>query len=170
MDEHLQKAVDDLQARFGASLHEYAGDVTLTLNPDQIVDACRLLRDGHGFDMLIDETAVDYYPEMEPRFHVVYHITNLSKAVIICLRVPVNGVEPHLPTIETVWAGANWYEREVFDMFGIRYDGHSDMRRIVMPADWQGHPLRKDYPLGYEEVQFTFNYDDVQRRKPQPKE
>jgi len=94
----------------------------------------------------------------------------MSKNIILCLRVPVDGTNPHLPTIETVWAGANWYEREVFDMFGILYDGHSDMRRIVMPADWQGHPLRKDYPLGYEEVQFTFNYEDVQRRKPHPKE
>lgn len=170
MDEHLQPVVDALQTRFGVAVHEYAGEVSLTVKADQIVEVCQSLRDDHAFEMLIDETAVDYYPEMEPRFHVIYQVYSMSKNIILCLRVPVDGTNPHLPTIETVWAGANWYEREVFDMFGILYDGHSDMRRIVMPADWQGHPLRKDYPLGYEEVQFTFNYEDVQRRKPHPKE
>jgi NADH-quinone oxidoreductase subunit C len=88
----------------------------------------------------------------------------------LCLRVPLNASTPHLPTAEKVYPGANWYEREVFDMFGITFDGHSDMRRIIMPYDWQGHPLRKDYPLGYEEVEFSFNYDDISLRKPHPKE
>jgi NADH-quinone oxidoreductase subunit C len=73
-------------------------------------------------------------------------------------------------TIEKVYAGANWYEREVWDLFGIQFEGHSDLRRIVMPQDWEGHPLRKDYPVGYEEVQFTFNVDEVQLRKPRGKE
>jgi NADH-quinone oxidoreductase subunit C len=90
--------------------------------------------------------------------------TNLS------LRVPLEGNAPHLATIEGVYPNANWYEREVWDMFGVRFDGHSDLRRILMPADWQGHPLRKDYPLGYEEVQFTFNAEEIDLRKPYAKE
>ena len=71
------------------------------------------------------------------------------------MRVPLDGNAPSLPTIEGIYPNANWHEREIWDMFGIRFEGHSDLRRILMPADWAGHPLRKDYPLGYEEVQFS---------------
>ena len=81
-----------------------------------------------------------------------------------------DGNFPSISTVEGVHPGANWYEREVYDMFGVKFDGHSDMRRILMPADWQGHPLRKDYPLGYEEVAFSFNVDEIMKRKPHPKE
>jgi NADH-quinone oxidoreductase subunit C len=79
-------------------------------------------------------------------------------------------MDAHLSTLESIYPGANWYEREVFDLFGIKFDNHSDLRRIIMPADWQGHPLRKDYPLGYEEVQFTFNFDEISLRKPKGEE
>jgi NADH-quinone oxidoreductase subunit C len=75
-----------------------------------------------------------------------------------------------MPTLETVYPNANWFERELWDMFGIRSLGHSDLRRIVMPHDWEGHPLRKDFPLGYEEPQFTFNFDEIDLRKPYAKE
>ena len=75
-----------------------------------------------------------------------------------------------LPTATGIWPSADWYERELWDMFGIKAEGHPDLRRILMPYDWEGHPLRKDYPLGYEEVQFTFNYDEIDQRKPRPKE
>ena len=84
-----------------------------------------------------------------------------SNNVRLRLRVPLNGNAPHLRHVEKVYPNANWYEREVWDLFGIRFEGHSDLRRIVMPHDWEGHPLRKDYPLGYEEVQFTFNFDEI---------
>jgi len=90
--------------------------------------------------------------------------------LLITLRVPLNGNSPHIETLEKVYPNANWHERELWDMFGIVFDGHSDMRRILMPHDWEGHPLRKDYPLGYEEVQFTFNVEDIKMRKPHPKE
>jgi NADH-quinone oxidoreductase subunit C len=81
------------------------------------------------------------------------------------LRVPVNDADPVVPSLETLWPVANWHEREVFDMFGIRFEGNSDLRRILMPMDWEGNPLRKNYPLGYEEPQFTFNYHDIRIRK-----
>jgi NADH-quinone oxidoreductase subunit C len=124
----------------------------------------RALRDEFGFDFLADETASDYWPE-EPRFHVVYNFHTLRTNQRMTLRVPVDGQEPVVPTIEGIYPNANWFEREIWDMFGIRFEGHSDMRRILMPFDWEGHPLRKDYPLGYEEPQFTFNFDEIARRK-----
>ena len=82
----------------------------------------------------------------------------------------INGSEPVVDSVTGIYPGANWYEREAWDMFGIHFKGHPDLRRLLMPYDWEGHPLRKDYPLGYEEVQFTFNYDEIAKRKPSPKE
>jgi NADH-quinone oxidoreductase subunit C len=90
--------------------------------------------------------------------------------LIIGLRVPLDGNAPTLPTIEGVFKNANWFERELWGMFGIHIEGHSDLRRIVTPYDWEGHPLRKDYPLGYEEVQYSFNFDEIDLRKPYAKE
>lgn len=170
MDKTLQFAANAIQERFGAQIHEFAGEISLIVAPDRIIEAAQVLRDEFGFNMLIAETAVDYWPQQEPRFNIIYQIYCMSKNQMVRVRVPLNGNSPHLPTLEGVYPNANWYEREVWDMFGIVYDGHSDMRRILMPEDWQGHPLRKDYPLGYEEVQFTFNYKDVDRRKPFAKE
>jgi NADH-quinone oxidoreductase subunit C len=114
-------------------------------------------------------TAVDYFPQ-EPRFMVAYRLYSMPNNVYIGLRVPVPGDDRQLPTIESVYPNANWHEREVYDMFGVEFEGHSDMRRILMPHDWEGHPLRKDYPLGYEEVQFTFNFDEIDRNKPYAEE
>jgi NADH-quinone oxidoreductase subunit C len=113
---------------------------------------------------------VDYWPQTEPRFHVVYQFNSYSKHIRITVRVPLDGNEPVMDTVTGVYPNANWLERELWDMFGIRFEGHPDLRRILMPFDWEGHPLRKDYPLGYEEVQFTFNYDEIDQRKPRPKE
>jgi NADH-quinone oxidoreductase subunit C len=169
MNEVLQSVVTAFQDRFGAQLHEYQGDITLTLAPDQIGAACETLFSEFGFDFLIDVTAVDYWPQEAPRFHMVYHMTGMGHYQVLRLRVPLDGTDAHISTVEKVWPSANWYEREVWDMFGIRFDGHSDLRRIIMPADWEGHPLRKNYPLGYEEVQFSFNFDEVNKRKPKPK-
>ena len=170
MNEQLQPAVNALVERLAAQVSEFRDEVTLLVAVERIVLACRTLRDEFGFDMLVDETAVDYWPAQSPRFHIVYHLYSLAHNLMLCLRVPLDGNAPHVPTIEQVYPGANWHEREVYDLFGITFDGHSDLRRILMPHDWAGHPLRKDYPVGYEEVQFTFNAEKIAQRKPHPEE
>jgi len=157
---------ENLRQRFNAQVNEFRGDISLIVSADKIVEICQSLRDNFGFEMLVEETAVDYWPQQSPRFHVVYGIRSIQHNLIILLRVPLDGNAPSLPTIENVYANANWFERELWDMFGIRFEGHSDLRRILMPRDWEGHPLRKDYPLGYEEVQFTFNFNEIDAGKP----
>ena len=170
MEEHLQAGVNALVERFGAQRYDFRDEVNLILSPDSIVDACRTLRDEFDFTMLVEETAVDYWPQEEPRFHVVYQLRSLDHNLILGLRVPLNGNFPTMESLTSVFCNANWFERELWDMFGIHFEGHSDLRRILMPEDWEGHPLRKNYPLGYEEVQFTFNSDEVDRNKPYPQE
>ena len=170
----VEKAVSKLQKSFGEAIlevHEFRGQTTAVLKSDILIDASTLLREDPElmFGYLAALTAVDYWPD-EPRFHVVYQLYSHEHATFIGLRVPVNGEEASMPSLEPVFVNANWHEREVFDMFGIKFGGNSDLRRILMPLDWEGHPLRKDYPLGYEEVQFSFNFDEIDRRKPYAKE
>jgi NADH-quinone oxidoreductase subunit C len=149
------------------AVEEFRGQSTIVLNRDVIVEACQILRDDSDldFNILAALTAVDYWPE-EPRFAVVYQLYSIANITFIGLRVPLQGTSPEVSTVETVYPNANWREREVYDMFGISFTGHSDLRRILMPFNWEGHPLRKDYPLGEEEIQFSFNYDEIDRRKP----
>lgn len=170
MEMPFAEIVRSIQERFAAEQQNFRDQAVLIISAEHIVEAVRALRDEFGFSMLSDETAVDYWPQEEPRFHVVYQLRNLTRSLIIMLRTPLNGDDPHLETMEKVFPNANWFERELWDMFGITFDGHSDLRRILMPYDWEGHPLRKDYPLGYEEVQFSFNKDEIAARKPHPKE
>ncbi len=151
------------------ALVDFRGERTLVVRPERIVDVCRLLRDDPAllFNFLADISAVDYWPE-ELRFAVNYHVLSLPYNQRIRLKVFVNREEPVVPSVVSVYPSANWYERECYDMFGIRFEGHPDLRRILMPADWEGHPLRRDYPLGYEPVQFTHNWREVEARKPKP--
>jgi NADH-quinone oxidoreductase subunit C len=165
MEETLEQILKDMKERFAAEITEYAGDSTVNLTAEFLLDAMQTLRDEYHFNMIIDVTAVDYWPAQEPRFHMVYHVYSMLTNQFLRLRVPLNGNDPHIPTVEKLFPGANWREREIYDLFGITFDSHSDLRRILMPYDWQGHPLRKDYPLGYEEVQFTFNAAEVDKRK-----
>lgn len=155
----LEMELSDLILR----TEDFRGDQMVALQPQAVVKAAQFLYD-RGFDLLIALTAVDYWPD-EPRFEVVYEMYSTSDDVFLGLKVPLEGEDPEVPSIEAVHPSANWHEREVFDMFGIRFSGHSDLRRILMPHDWEGHPLRRDYPLGYEEVQFSFNFDEIDRRK-----
>ncbi len=169
---HIEKATIGLRNKFGEqvlSVDVYRDQTTVVLAREAITEACRYLNSEYEFDLLADLTAVDYWPE-EPRFAVVYQLYSLKHKVFIGLRVPVHRTTPEISTVETIFPNANWHEREVYDMFGINFSGHSDLRRILMPYDWEGHPLRKDYPLGYEEIQFSFNFDEIDRRKPYAKE
>ncbi len=169
MDERLQAIVDEVGKEVGATVSEFRGDVTLAVPKEKIVLACQRLHD-EGFEMLSTVTAVDYWPEENPRFHVVYQLRSVSKNLVLTLRAAVPGINPSLPSVSQIYLNANWHEREIWDMFGIKFSGHPDLRRILMPADWEGHPLRKDYPLGYEEPQFTFNIHEIDLRKPYAKE
>ncbi len=170
----VEKAVAKLQRELGESVlgvEEFRGQTSVTLDPEAIVNACQMLRDDAelDFNFLAALTAVDYWPS-EPRFKIVYQLYSLANKEFIGLRAQLSNESPEISTIESIYPNANWHEREVFDMFGVTFKEHSDQRRIIMPYDWEGHPLRKDYPLGYEEVQFTFNFDEIDKRKPYAKE
>lgn len=165
-EEHLKTTLKAIKERFSlqeAEIMHYPP--TLMAGPEKIVEISQVLRDEFGFNLLCDLTAVDYWPEVEPRFHMVYGYYSLPENSRMAIRVPLNGDNPHIHTVSAIYPGANWHEREVWDMFGIKFDEHPDLRRVLMPYDWEGHPLRKDYPLGYEEAQFTFNYDEIDKRK-----
>ena len=171
MDKKLEKIVQALQEQFGSSIEEFRDEVHVFIKAEQIVDALTLLRDKYDFELLSAMTASDYYPQMSPRFHVIYQLSSLAKNVTLQLRVPVDGADPKIPTATGVYEVANWRERELMDMFGITAVGHPDPRILLLPDDWENkHPLRKDFPLGYEEVQFTFNIDDIDLRKHYAKE
>lgn len=123
-------------------------ELTLTVASDKIRDACATLQ-AAGYNFFEDLTAVDWYPA-SPRFQLSYHLLSHAYKERLRVRAMLDEAQPAVDSITTVWAGANYYEREVFDLFGIRFDGHPDMRRIMLPDDWKGHPLRKDYPVeGY---------------------
>ncbi len=170
MDKKLEKIVQAAQSQFDAAVEEFRNEAHVLVKPEQVVEALTWLRDEQDFELLSALTAVDYWPQEEPRFHVIYQLTSVSKNLSAQVRVPVAASRPVVPTVSGVYASANWREREVWDMFGIRFEGHPDPRRILMPEDWEGHPLRKDYPLGYEEPQFTFNFEEIDLRKPYAKE
>lgn len=111
----------------------------------ELTEVMSYLRNEGGFTLLEDVTAVDW--KTEPRFQVVYNMLCLERQEVLRVKVNLPGENPVIPTVTNIWPGANWYEREVYDLFGITFLGHPDMRRIEMPEDWEGHPLRKDYPI-----------------------
>ena len=125
-------------------------ELTLWVDPLQLLEALRVLRGSKaGFEDLADITAVDWYPA-EPRFEMVYSLLSYQLKERLRVKVRLSGNDPSVESITSLWAGASSFEREVFDMFGIRFQGHPDLRRILLPDDWKGHPLRKDYPVeGY---------------------
>jgi NADH-quinone oxidoreductase subunit C len=123
-------------------------ELTVTVTRETIIPTCEMVRED-GYNFLVDVTAVDWYPQ-EPRFHIVYHILSHSLKQRIRLVVQLTSDSAELDSITGVWPAANFYEREVFDLFGVTFNGHPRLTRIMMPSDWEGHPLRKDYPVeGY---------------------
>jgi len=170
MQPEFETTIQVLKKNFKAQVSEFRGDVRVNLPAESIVPAGKMLRDELGFNLLSTMTAVDYWPEQKPRFDVLYQFTSVTHILSLSVLVQVPGINPSLPTISGVFKNAIWRERELWDMFGIKFEGHPDLRRILMPADWEGHPLRKDYPLGYEEPHFTFNFEEIDLRKPYAKE
>jgi NADH-quinone oxidoreductase subunit C len=162
----LQSIVQVLEKDFGGKGMESFGETQVIVSAENIVAASQKLRDEFEFAFLSTITAVDYFPEESPRYHVVYVFRSLSQNLQLSLRVPLNGDNATVPTLTGLYRNANWRERELWDMFGIKVEGHPDLRRILMPQDWEGHPLRKDYPLGYEEPQFSFNFEEIDLSKP----
>ena len=122
------------------------GELTLEIAPAKIASICGFLKYDQKFERLSSVTAVDRYP-LEPRFEVVYHLHSVEQKQRVRLKCRLQSDEPAIESVTSVWRGANWYEREVFDLFGINFLNHPDLRRIMLPDDWEGHPLRKDYPV-----------------------
>ena len=130
---------------------------TILVPVEHLVATCRAIHDTPGLEFVAfsDVTAADFHPRRDPRYDVVYHFVSPHRRARLRLKVQVNLGEP-VPTISHVWAGAGWPEREVFDLFGIYFEGHGDLRRLMMPDDWEGHPLRKDYPVQVRKDAQTF--------------
>ncbi len=134
------------------------GEVTLIIPRERIAEVCQFLKTASGFEfnLLSDITGADRGVEEEPRFEVNYQLFSTTKYHRLRLKVLLNEDEMRVPTVTGVWRTANWHERETFDMFGVIFEGHPDLRRILLPEDWQGHALRKDFPLrGYEPYSLT---------------
>ena len=145
--------VRKVRAQFPGTIGEvtstghYADELTARVSKERIVEVCRFLRDDPdlAFDYLSDLSGVDY-PKREKRFEVVYHLYSISKGHRLRLKVEVGEGEA-VPTMTGIWRTADWHEREAYDLLGIPFEGHPDLRRILLPDDWEGHPLRKEYPL-----------------------
>lgn len=149
----LVTALQHEHAQWVTEILEAHGEVTAVVPRVHIADVCAALKSGPQtqFNFLADICGADRGVEEEPRFEVNYHLFSTTKHHRLRLKVVLNEGDVHVPTVTGVWRTANWHERETFDLFGIVFDGHPDLRRILLPDDWQGHALRKDFPLrGYE--------------------
>jgi NADH-quinone oxidoreductase subunit C len=154
---HQTSVADKLIERFADAVQEAVeshGELTLVVSRAQVVDICRFLKDEPDlqYNMLMDVAGVDYLGR-EPRFEVVYHLYSIPRNRRLRLKVRVSEHDLVVPSVTAVWSTANWHEREAFDMLGIRFGDHPDLRRIYMPDDYPGHPLRKDFPILGPEVE-----------------
>ena len=154
--------IDTLTPVVGGASYEAAPSVdfaTIFVPASHLVPTALALRDTPSlrFNVLLEVTAVDYLPR-EPRFEVVYHLLSVAhrQRLRMKVRVATNEVEGIVPSVQSVWPGAGWPEREVWDMFGIVFAGHGDLRRLLMPEDWEGHPARKDYPVQIRKAAQTY--------------
>jgi NADH-quinone oxidoreductase subunit C len=151
-------------------VHTFRDETTLIVDPAQLVTVMHYLRDTAGliYNFLSDISAVDYYPDYTRpgRFAVAYHLYSMLYNRRVRVKVYLPEESPKVPSVVNVWPVANWLEREAHDLMGIDFDGHPDLRRLLMPDDWQGHPQRRDYPLGYEQPQFSFNVEEIMKHKP----
>lgn len=130
------------------------GELTLHIKREKLVDVALILRDTLLFEMCLGVNGVHYPLDVDRELHAVYPLLSMTNNRRVRLEVSVPDSDPHIPSLVEVWAGNNWNERETFDMFGIIFDGHPGLTRILMPDDWRGHPQRKDYPLGGIPVEY----------------
>jgi NADH-quinone oxidoreductase subunit C len=140
-----------------AEVSEFRGETTIVVPRELLRAAAAYCRQHAGlqYNLLTDATCLDRYPH-EPRFELNYHLVSIPRREKVRLKVKLSGNDPVVDSLVVVWPGANWLEREIFDLFGIRFLGHPDLRRILLPDDWEGHPLRRDYPVeGYRDVPNT---------------
>ncbi|MBE2270653.1 MAG: NADH-quinone oxidoreductase subunit C [Anaerolinea sp.] len=176
----IPKALDPVEAvkgKFPDALLDvvtFRDETTLVIHPQQLVNVARYLRDTNGliYNYLSDVSSVDYYPDYNRpgRFGVCYHLLSMLYNRRVRVKVYLPEDEPVVPTVTQVYPAANWLEREIYDMMGIIFEGHPDLRRVLLPEDWDGHPLRRDAPLGYETVMFSFNVDEISKHKPYAQE
>ena len=129
--------------------HSFREEQTITVRKSSIIDLLKFIRDDPklDFNFLMDLTAVDYLNRKDDRFEVVYHLYSLKHNGRLRVKVPVNEDDCRIDSVSALWKTANWYEREVWDLYGIKFNGHPDMRRILLYEEFKGHPLRKDYPI-----------------------
>lgn len=177
--EEVHPAAAAVGAAFGDALLgavAFRDETTLVVGRERILDILARLRDDPALrlDRLSDLTAIDYLDapalagvDTDARFAVVYHLMSRSTLARLRVRALVPEDDPVIASATGLFPAANWPEREVFDLFGIHFAGHPDLKRILLPDDWDGHPLRKDYPIGAEEVQFSFNQQEVAQQYPQ---
>ncbi|PIR21268.1 MAG: NADH-quinone oxidoreductase subunit C [Deltaproteobacteria bacterium CG11_big_fil_rev_8_21_14_0_20_47_16] len=145
----MQQLLDQLKQQFGDAVIEtssFRGDDTAVIKVSHLIDVCRYLQESCSMNFLMDVCGVDY-PERKDRFEVVYHMYSQSTRKRIRLKVRVTEADPHVPTVIGIWKSANWFEREAFDLFGIIFDGHPYLRRLLTYEGFEGHALRKDYPV-----------------------
>ena len=148
----MDEVVDKLRERMGKdafTVSQFRDNTRLLVAPALAFQLLKTLKMEHGFDMLVDLTAIDYlyFPDAVDRFGVVYALLNVTTGGRLYVKTMLNEPELELPSVFSLWKGADWMEREIFDMYGIRFEGHPNLRRILMPDEFVAHPLRKDYPL-----------------------
>lgn len=158
VEEKLRKEYADKLAE----IYTFRGDLNVVLKPADIPEICRYLKTDLDlkFNFLSCITACDYLGRREVRFEVIYLLFSIPNRHRIILKTRLNENE-EIPTLTSLWSTANWHEREIYDMFGIKFTGHPNLKRILMDDDWVGHPQRKDFPLTYEVPQFTYNKGDI---------
>ena len=145
-DEPLAQSLSQFDAASITGGHKQLGELTVEVAPASIVSVLTYLRDKEQFNRLSTIFSVDRYPA-EPRFEVIYQLQSMERNLRLRIKARLPGDNPEIDSVTGIYKGANWYERETFDLFGIRFLGHPNLTRIMMPEDWEGHPLRKDYPV-----------------------
>jgi NADH-quinone oxidoreductase subunit C len=158
-EQQLLGYVEKLKAENAAWVADFKnafGEVSVFVPRESIVAVCEFLKNQHDFDLLADICGADRGAEEDPRFEVNYHLFSTVHFRRLRLKVLLSEDDPHVESVTSVWKTADWHERETFDMFGVVFDNHPDLRRILLPSDFDGHALRKDYPLrGYEPYNLT---------------